>query len=92
MDERYSHIEEIGNAVGDVELLISNGQKVIDVIDSFLNSAYSRHNNENEKQVVHIIPKEIESTNSRKVKVKYWTYAVVGYENFIDYNGDDSEN
>jgi len=37
---------------------------------------------------VHIEPKEIEMTNSRRVQVKYWTYAVVGYDNFIDYDGE----
>jgi integrase len=84
MSDRYSHIEEIGNDLGDVELLLDNAKKVIDVLEKHFNDAYLRHNDENEKQVVYIEPKEVEITNQRKVKIKYWTYAVVGYENFID--------
>ena len=88
MGERYTNIEEIGNDIGDIGLLVDNGRKVIDILDTHFNNAYSRHNNENEKQTVHIEPKEIEMTNSRRVQVKYWTYAVVGYDNFIDYDGE----
>jgi hypothetical protein len=90
MGERYTNIEEIGNDIGDIGLLADNGRKVIDVLDSHFNNAYSRHNNENEEQIVHIEPTEVEITNQRKVKIKYFTYCVAGYENFIDFN-DNSE-
>jgi hypothetical protein len=88
MDDRYSNIEEIGTDINDIGLLVDNGKKVIDILDSHLNNAYSRHNNENLKQIVHIEPKEVEMTNSRGVIIKYWTYAVAGYENFLDFDGD----
>jgi integrase len=88
MSDRYSHIEEIGNDIGDVELLVSNGQKVIDAIDKHFNDAYLRHNDESEKQTLHIIPKEVEITNSRKMKQTYWTYVVSGYQNFLDYDDE----
>jgi hypothetical protein len=88
MGERYTNIEEIGNDIGDIGLLVDNGKKVIAILDSHFNNAYSRHNNENEKQIVYIEPKEVEITNSRRVKQTYWTYTVVGYENFIDFEDD----
>jgi integrase len=88
MGERYNNIEEIGNDIGDVELLITNGKKVIDVLDSHINNAYTRHNNENEKQVVYIEPKEVEITNQRKTKVKYFSWVISGYQNFIDVDED----
>jgi hypothetical protein len=88
MGERYTNIEEIGNDIGDIGLLVDNGKKVINILDSHFNNAYSRHNNENEKQIVHIEPKEVELTNSRKVKMKYFAYCISGYENFLDYEED----
>ena len=91
MGDRYNNIEEIGNDIGDIGLLVDNGRKVIDVLDSHFNNAYTRHNNENEKQIVYIEPKEVEITNQRKTKVKYFTYCVAGYDNFIDYDGDIEE-
>ena len=84
MGDRYTNIEEIGNDIGDIGLLVDNGKKVINILDTHFNNAYTRHNNENEKQIVHIEPKEVTITNQRKVGIKYWTYAVLGYENFID--------
>jgi len=88
MGERYNNIEEIGNDIGDIGLLVDNGKKVIDILDSHINNAYTRHIYENEKQAVYIEPCEVEITNQRKVKNKYWTYAVLGYDNFIDYDGE----
>lgn len=85
MGERYTNIEEIGNDIGDIGLLVDNGKKVINILDSHFNNAYTRHNNENEKQIVYIEPKEVEIINNHKSKIKYWTYAVVGYDNFIEY-------
>ena len=84
MGERYNNIEEIGNDIGDIELLVDNGKKVIEILDYHFNNAHSRHIEENEKQIVHIEPKEVELTNQRYKKVKYWTWIICDYENFID--------
>lgn len=91
MSERYSNIDEIGNDIGDIGLLVDNGRKVIDILDSHFNNAYSRHIDENKKQVLYIEPKEVEITNQRKTKVKYWTYAISGYDNFIEVDEEDEE-
>jgi hypothetical protein len=37
-------------------------------------------------RIVHIEPREVEITNPKKSKIKYWTYVISGYENFIDSN------
>lgn len=88
MGERYNNIEEIGNDISDIELLVDNGKKVIEVLDYHFDKAYLRHIEENEKQKVYIEPREVELTNRRRKKMKYWTYVISDYENFIDY--DDS--
>jgi hypothetical protein len=88
MGERYTNIEEIGNDIGDIGLLVDNGKKVIDILDSHFNNAYLRHVEENNKQILHIEPKQIEKTNIQNVKITYWTYAITGYENFIDLEND----
>jgi integrase len=88
MSDRYSHIEEIGNDIGDIGLLVENAKKVIDVIEKHFNEVYLRYNNKNEKQVLHIEPKEVELTDSRRMKQTYWTYCISGYQNFLDYDGD----
>ena len=88
MGERYTNYEEIGNDIGDIGLLVDNGRKVINVIDTHINNAYTRHNQENEKQIVFIEPKEIALTNYHKSRITYWTYAVVGYVNFENCDDD----
>jgi integrase len=89
MEERYNNIEEIGNDIGDIALLVGNAKKIINILDDHINNAYLRHIEENRKQIVHIIPKEVEITNQKKSKIKYWTWAIDGYENFIDYDDDE---
>jgi integrase len=86
MGERYNNIEEIGNDIGDIELLVDNAKRVIKTLDYHLNNAYTRHIEENEKQTVYIEPKEVILTNRKMSKIKYWTYVISGYENFIDSN------
>ena len=88
MGERYTNYEEIGNDIGDIGLLVDNGKKVIDIIETHINNAYTRHNQENEQQIVFIEPKEVELINYHKSKIKYWTYAVVGYVNFENYEDE----
>ena len=82
MRERYNNIEEIGNDIGDIELFVDNGKKVIDILEYHFSLALSRFVDENEKQSVHIEPREVEITNQRNKKIKYWTYAIKDYENF----------
>lgn len=83
IDDRYINIEEIGNDIGDIELLVENGKKVIEILDIHFHNAHSRHLEENEKHIVHIEPREVVITNRKKAKIKYWTYAISGYESFI---------
>jgi hypothetical protein len=86
MSQRYNKIEEIGNDIGDIPILAENGQKVLDILDGHFNDAYTRHILENERQVLHLEQREVEITNARKQKMKYWTWVVAGYENFVDYD------
>jgi integrase len=89
MEDRYNNIEEIGNDIGDIDLLIDNAKKVIEILDFHFNNAFRRHSEEDTSQSVFIERKEVEMTNQRKVKIKYWTWVIIGYENLIDY--DDNE-
>lgn len=54
MGERYTNYEEIGNDIGDIGLLVDNGRKVINILDTHFNNAYTRHIDENEQQAVYI--------------------------------------
>jgi len=91
MDDRYTNIEEIGNDIGDIELLVDNGKKVIEILNGHFDNAYTRHIEENDKQIVHIEPREVEITNPKMSKIKYLTYVISGYENFIECDDDNDE-
>jgi integrase len=86
MGERYNNIEEIGNDIGDIEFFVDNGKKVVEILDIHLKNSLSRHIEENTKQIVHFTPKEVEITNHWKSKIKYWTWVIDGYENFLEYD------
>jgi hypothetical protein len=76
MGERYTNIEEIGNDIGDIGLLVDNGKKVLGIIDSYFAKRGSN---------IHIEKKEVEITNRRGNKVKFYTYCLTGYDSFIEY-------
>jgi len=90
MDERYDNIEEIGNDIGDIDLLIENAKKVITILDKHFNNSIQRHIGESGSQSVLVDSKEIELTNPKNSKIKYWTWVICGYESIIDYEGEDN--
>jgi hypothetical protein len=72
-------------------LLLDNAKKVIDILDCHFNNAYTRHIGENEKQIAHIEPRQVEITTRRKTKVKYWTYVFSKHQNFKEYKIEKEE-
>jgi integrase len=85
MEDRYNNIEEIGNDISDIKLLADNAKKVIGILSEHFNNSLLRHIEEHDQQILYLEEKEVELTNAKGEKVKYWTHAIKGYENFIDF-------
>jgi len=90
MSQRYNNMEEIGNDISDVGLLVENGKKVIDILNGHFNSAFSRQNDGDGKQIVRFEVKEVELTDPKNSKTaKHWTWVISGYENIVEYDDND---
>jgi integrase len=85
MEDRYNNIEEVGNDISDIKLLADNAKKVIDILSGHFNNSFLRHIEEHDQQILYLEEKEVELTNAKNAKIKYWTYVIQGYENFIDF-------
>jgi integrase len=85
MEDRYNNIEEIGNDISDINLLADNAKKVIGILGEHFTNSFLRHIEEHDQQILYLEEKEVELTNAKGEKVKYWTTAIKGYENFIEY-------
>ncbi|MDR1106570.1 MAG: tyrosine-type recombinase/integrase [Treponema sp.] len=85
MEDRYNNIEEVGNDISDIKLLADNAKKVIGILSEHFKNSFLRHIEEHDQQILYLTEKEVELTNAKGEKVKYWTYAIKGYENFIEF-------
>jgi integrase len=85
MEDRYNNIEEVGNDISDIKLLADNARKVIDILSEHFKNSFLRHIEEHNQQILYLEQKEVEITNAKGEKVKYWTNVIQGYENFIEF-------